>query len=129
MQTFQDSAGRSYSLTINIDAVAAVKSLLGFSLTSVGRSNPLVSHREKRTDLETVIDTVFVLVMADATRYGLSDVEWVKVMPPKLMFAAIDAFFVEWSDYLDELYQPFSARLVSDSRLKFHACAPKNMRG
>jgi hypothetical protein len=98
MKTFQDTAGRTWTLAINVDAIKRVRDLLGIALNKIGENNfkPL---DDILSDPVTLVDVVFCLCKPDADAKGVSDSDFGKAMSGDAIFAAADAFVEELADF------------------------------
>jgi hypothetical protein len=98
MKTFQDTAGRTWTIAVNIDAVKRVRDLLNIHLNRIGESNfkPL---DDILSDPVTLVDVVFVLCKPEADAKGVSDSDFGKAMSGDAIFAAAEAFVEELADF------------------------------
>ncbi len=116
MQSFTDSSGRDYSISLTLGAVKAVAAAAKVDLLDVYDSNPLVGSRSKPIDVIAVIDVVYLLCRKDCERHGVDDVQFSEAMGAAHMQAAVDAFYAEWTDFFRALNRPDSAKVIQKTR-------------
>jgi hypothetical protein len=92
MKTFQDNAGRTWSLAINVAAVKRVKDLLGVDLLTVLDGKLL---EELAGDPVKLCDVVYVLCKPEADAKGISDEQFGQAMAGDALEHATTAFLEE----------------------------------
>lgn len=81
MKTFTDAAGRSWTVTINVDAVKRVRSLLKINLLDVvGDSGKQGGVLDQLADAVTLVDVLYCLIKPEADAQGVSDVQFGQAM-------------------------------------------------
>lgn len=115
MATFYDHDRRPYTLSITLGGVKRVRALLGIDLLSPYEENRLVGGK-KPADLVDIIDTIYLLVSADADRHGLTDEQWAAAMGGEQMDAAVVVFYEEWERFFRSLNRPDAAGVIQKTR-------------
>jgi regulator of extracellular matrix RemA (YlzA/DUF370 family) len=98
MKTFTDNAGRTWTVTINVDAMKRVRDALGIHLGKVldDKLNPLAEILE---DPIRLVDVVYCLCKQQADSQAVSDVDFGRAMAGDAIMAAADAFVEALTDF------------------------------
>jgi hypothetical protein len=96
MKTFQDRAGRTWNLAVNVDAVKRVRSLLSVDLLELGEGKLL---EKIAADDVLLVDIIYVLVKPEADAQKVTDVDFGRAMAGDSIDAAWKAFLEELSDF------------------------------
>ena len=100
MKTFTDAAGRSWTVTINVDAVKRVRSLLKINLLDVvGDSGKQGGVLDQLADAVTLVDVLYCLVKPEADAKGVSDVQFGEAMLGDALDNASVALLEELADF------------------------------
>jgi len=92
VKTFQDSAGRTWSVSIHIDAVKRVRDLVGVDLLEAVGGKLL---DKLTTDPVLLCDVLFALCKEEADTRGVTDVEFGKGLAGDAIDGATTAFLEE----------------------------------
>jgi len=107
MKTFNDSAGRTWTLAITVDAVRRVRDLVGVNLARLveprepGRELPLLT--DLADDLILLVDVIYALVKPQADALGVSDEDFGRALGGEAIAAAHEAFWRELADFFRSL--------------------------
>ena len=106
MKTFTDSAGRTWTLAITVDAIKRVESLVKVNLARLlePRSTgglPLLTELE--ADIILLCDVLFVLVKPQADAQGVTDEQFGQALGGEAIAAAYPAFWEELVDFFQKL--------------------------
>jgi hypothetical protein len=115
MKTFTDSAGRTWTLALTIDAVKRVKSLLDVNLLELEAGDPPLLTR-LGTDVILLCDVIFALVKPQADAAGVSDQEFAAALGGDVVLAAQTAFYEELVDFFRKLGRGDLAKAVDAQR-------------
>ena len=96
MRTFQDRAGRTWSVAVNVDAVKRVRSLLSVDLLELGEGKLL---EKIAADDVMLVDIIYVLVKPEADTQKVTDVDFGRAMAGDAIDTAWKAFLEELSDF------------------------------
>jgi hypothetical protein len=77
MRTFKDNAGRTWTVSVEVDAIRRVRSALDVNLTSAAFSELL---QQLLSDPVLLCDVIYVLCKPEAERQNVSDVEFGRAM-------------------------------------------------
>lgn len=103
MKTFQDCAGRTWTVAITFDAVKRVRSMIpGVDLLCLMDGTPPLLTRLE-TDLELLCNTVYALVKPQAEQLSVSDEAFGQSLGGEAITAAHDAFWQELTDFFRQL--------------------------
>ena len=115
MKTFTDTAGRTWTLALTIDAVKRVKSLLDVNLLELEVGDPPLLTR-LGTDVILLCDVIFALVKPQADAAGVSDQEFAAALGGDVVLAAQTAFYEELVDFFRKLGRGDLAKAVDAQR-------------
>jgi len=115
MKTFTDSAGRTWTLTLTIDAAKRVKSLLDVNLLELEAGDPPLLTR-LGTDVILLCDVIFALVKPQADAAGVSDQEFAAALGGDVVLAAQTAFYGELVGFFRKLGRGDLAKAVDAQR-------------
>jgi hypothetical protein len=115
MKTFTDSAGRTWTLALTIDAAKRVKSLLDVNLLELEAGDPPLLTR-LGTDVILLCDVIFALVKPQADAAGVSDQEFAAALGGDVVLAAQTAFYEELVDFFRKLGRGDLAKAVDAQR-------------
>ncbi len=102
MRTFTDTAGRTWTLALTIDAAKRVKSVLDVNLLELEAGDPPLLTR-LGTDVILLCDVIFALVKPQADAAGMSDQEFAAALGGDVVLAAQTAFYEELVDFFRKL--------------------------
>lgn len=112
MKTFCDSQGRTWSLSITIDAIKRVQGLTGENLARLLDGNPpLLSRLE--SDIELLCNCVYALVKPSADQQQITDQQFGAALGGEAITAAHDAFWEELADFFRSLRRSEVARAIA----------------
>ena len=129
MKTFNDSAGRTWTVSLTLDAAKRVNSLLGVNLLDLdGRTDkkpqeggedrpaelPLLTRLG--TDIILLCDVIFAIIKPQADKAGVSDEEFGAALGGEVIFAAQTAFYEELVDFFRQLGRSDLARAIDAQR-------------
>lgn len=101
MRTFKDTAGRTWTIQINVNAVKACRALAGVDL--VGLFDPkLDGLSELLADPVRLVDTLYVLCKAEADKASVSDEDFGRAMGGDALDHASRAFLDELVDFFPD---------------------------
>lgn len=115
MKTFTDTAGRTWTLALTIDAAKRVKSLLDVNLLELEAGDPPLLTR-LGTDVILLCDVIFALVKPQADAAGVSDQEFAAALGGDAVLAAQTAFYEELVDFFRKLGRGDLAKAVDAQR-------------
>ena len=115
MKTFTDTAGRTWTIALTIDAVKRVKSLLDVNLLELEAGDPPLLTR-LGTDVILLCDVIFVLVKPQADAADVSDQEFAAALGGDVVLAAQTAFYEELVDFFRKLGRGDMAKAVDAQR-------------
>ena len=129
MKTFNDSAGRTWTISLTLNAAKRVNSLLGVNLLDLdGRTDPKPQEGgEDRptelplltrlgTDIILLCDVIFAIIKPQADAAGVSDEEFGAALGGEVIFAAQTAFYEELVDFFRQLGRSDLARAIDAQR-------------
>ncbi|MEX2670927.1 MAG: hypothetical protein WD294_02330 [Phycisphaeraceae bacterium] len=126
MTTFTDNAGRTWTLSITVDAIKRVQSLLGVNLANVtappqegGEGEPLLTRLE--TDLVLLCDVIYAIVKPQADQQGISDEQFGQALGGDAILAAHDAFWSALADFFRSLRRSDQVRAIEKQTALVHA--------
>lgn len=102
MKQFSDSAGRAWTISLTIDTVKRIRSLLGVNLLEIEAGNPPLLVR-LGTDIILICDVIFAAIKPQADAAGVTDVQFGAALGGEFIKAARDAFEAELSDFFHKL--------------------------
>jgi hypothetical protein len=115
MKTFTDSAGRTWTIALTIDAAKRVKSLLGVNLLELEAGDPPLLTR-LGTDVILLCDVIFALVRPQADAAGVSDEQFAAALGGEAILAAQTAFYGELVDFFQHLGRSDLGKAVDAQR-------------
>ncbi len=115
MKTFTDNAGRTWTISLTIDAAKRVKSLLDVNLLELEAGDPPLLTR-LGTDVILLCDVIFALVKPQADAAGVSDQEFAAALGGDVVLAAQTAFYEELVDFFRKLGRTDLAKAVGAQR-------------
>jgi hypothetical protein len=96
MKTFQDNAGRTWTLSVNIATVRRVRDILGVDLLDIDEGDLFTKLADNPILLG---DILFVLIKPEAEKLGISDEDFGYAMGGDAFEAASDALMVDLIDF------------------------------
>jgi len=115
MKTFTDTAGRTWTVALTIDAAKRVKSLLDVNLLELEAGDPPLLTR-LGTDVILLCDVIFALVKPQADAAGVSDEQFAAALGGDVVLAAQTAFYGELVDFFRKLGRGDLAKAVDAQR-------------
>lgn len=115
MREFKDRQGRPWIVSVNVDAVKRVRTLLEIDLLDIGKGKVL---EKLASDEVMMVDLVYVLIKPEADAMGVTDEDFGRSMAGDAIDRAYDAFLAEYVDFFRnprrrELMQKALAKLAS----------------
>lgn len=112
MKTFTDSASRTWTIAVTVDAIKRVEGLIkGVNLANLTTGDPPLLTRLE-TDVVLLCDVIFALIKPQADQLGVSDEEFGRAMGGDAIMAAHDAFWGELTDFFRQLRRTDTARAI-----------------
>jgi len=112
MKTFTDSAGRTWTIAVTVDAIKRVEALIkGVNLANLTSGDPPLLTRLE-TDVVLLCDVIFALVKPQADQLSVTDEEFGKAMGGDAIMAAHDAFWEELTGFFRQLRRTDTARAI-----------------
>ncbi|MBI5864320.1 MAG: hypothetical protein HZB38_07420 [Planctomycetes bacterium] len=112
MKTFTDSAGRTWTIAVTVDAIKRVEGLIkGVNLANLTAGDPPLLTRLE-TDVVLLCDVIFALVKPQADQLSVTDEEFGKAMGGDAIMAAHDAFWEELTGFFRQLRRTDTARAI-----------------
>ena len=111
MKTFTDTAGRSWTIALTIDAAKRVKGLLDVNLLELEAGDPPVLTR-LGTDVILLCDVIFALVKPQADAAGVTDEQFGAALGGEAILAAQTALYEELVDFFRKLGRGDLAKAV-----------------
>jgi len=115
MRDFTDSAGRTWTVSLNIDAAKRVRSLLDVNLLELEAGDPPLLTR-LGTDVILLCDVIFALVKPQADAASVSDEQFGAALGGDAILAAQTAFYEELVDFFRRLGRGDRARAAEAQR-------------
>jgi len=115
MKTFTDTAGRTWTIALTIDAAKRVKSLLDVNLLELEAGDPPLLTR-LGTDVILLCDVIFALVKPQADAAGVTDEEFGRALGGEAILAAQTALYEELVDFFRKLGRGDLAKAVDAQR-------------
>jgi hypothetical protein len=112
MHTFTDTAGRAWSIVINVDALKRVKALLGVNLLDVADDKGVLLGR-LTTDPVLLCDVIYAACKPEADAKGVTDEEFGRSMAGDAIEQATGALLEEIVAFF-----PFPKRKVMGKALE-----------
>lgn len=107
MRTFQDSAGRTWTVAVNVDAVKRVRDLLREDLLDIEQTLPRLL-----VDPILLCDVVYCVCKPQADAQQVSDVDFARAMAGGTIAQAKTALLEELVDFFPEPSQRETLRLA-----------------
>ena len=107
MRTFQDSAGRTWTIAVNVDAVKRVRDLLKEDLLDIEQTLPRLL-----VDPILLCDVVYCVCKPQADAEKISDVDFARAMAGGTIAQAKAALVEELVDFFPEPSQRETLRLA-----------------
>jgi len=98
MKAFMDSTGRSWTVTINVDAIMRVRGLLSVNLAKIADDNFKLLD-EILGDPVLLVDIIYCLCKQQADSQHVSDEDFGRSMAGDVILTAATAMFEELSDF------------------------------
>ena len=111
MKTFTDSAGRTWTINITVDAIKRVKDLVDVNLADVTEGDPPLLTRLE-TDLVLLCDVIYALIKPQADQQQISDEQFGQALGGDAILAAHDAFWGALSDFFHQLRRLDQVRAI-----------------
>jgi len=99
MKTFQDNAGLTWSVAINVDAVKRVRSLLNINLMEVVEGDLI---EQLSTDPILLCDVIYVVCKPEADAQNVSDEDFGRAMAGDAIEHATTALLEELVDFFPQ---------------------------
>ncbi|MEO2031483.1 MAG: hypothetical protein ABGZ35_05310 [Planctomycetaceae bacterium] len=104
MKTFQDNAGRTWTVTVNVDGIKRVRSLVNINLLDV-LDDGCKLLADLHDDPVLLVDVLYCLCRPDADRLSISDEEFGRAMAGDALLQAATALFESLSDFFPQARQ------------------------
>jgi len=98
MKTFTDAAGRTWTISLTIDAVKRVRDLLDVNLLEPESGDPPLITRIG-TDVIMMVDIIYCLIKPQAELQNITDAEFGQALGGEAVKSACDAFYAEMIDF------------------------------
>ena len=115
MKTFTDTAGRTWTLSLTIDAAKRVKGLLDVNLLELEAGDPPLLTKIG-TDVILLCDVIFALVKPQADANGVSDEQFAAALGGETILAAQTALYEELVGFFRGLGRSDLAKAVDAQR-------------
>lgn len=96
MRTFKDNAGRTWTVSVDVDAIRRVRSALGINLASTELAQVL---ERLLSDPVLLCDVLFVVCKPEADKLGVSDVDFGRAMAGDAIEAGTLALLEELANF------------------------------
>ena len=100
MRTFQDSAGRTWTIAVNVDAVKRVKALLGEDMLDIEHFFPRLL-----ADPILLCDTLFAILKPQAEAQNVTDIDFARAMAGDAIAHARKALVEDYVDFFPDASQ------------------------
>lgn len=110
MKTFNDNAGRSWTVQINVDAIKRVRDLVQVNLLEVVDGKLL---EKLISDPVLLCDVVYVLCKPEADTRNISDIDFGRAMAGDAIEAATTALLEELVDFFPQERRKVLAKALS----------------
>ena len=104
MKTFTDNAGRTWTVTINVDAIKRVRTLAQVNLLDV-LDDGCKLLAELHDDPVLLVDVLYCLCKPEADAQNVSDIEFGRAMSGDAILQASTALLEELSDFFPNARQ------------------------
>ena len=111
MRTFNDSAGRTWTVALNLNAVKRVKALLEVNLLELDQGTPPLLTRLD-TDLILLCDVIYCVVKPEAEAKKVSDEDFGRALGGDAILAARNALMEELGDFFRQLGRSHLAKAL-----------------
>ena len=115
MTSFRDTAGRTWQISLTIDALKRVKSLLQIDLTEPLQGEPPLMTR-LAIDVLLLCDVLFALIKPQADAAGVSDEVFGASLGGEANLAAQEALTQEWLDFFQNLRRTHLVTAIQKQR-------------
>jgi len=115
MKTFTDSTGKTWTISLTIDAAKRVKGLAGVNLLDLTAGEPPLLTR-LGTDVILLCDVLYCLVKPQADAAGVTDEQFGSALGGEAILAAQTAFYEELVDFFHKAGRGEVARAVQTQR-------------
>ena len=115
MKIFNDTAGRTWTIALTIDAAKLVKGLLYVTLLELEAGDPPLLAR-LGTDVILLCDVIFALVKSQADTAGVTDEQFGAALGGDAILAAQTAFYEELVHFFRGLGRSDLAKAVEAQR-------------
>lgn len=115
MKTFTDTAGRTWTLSLTIDAAKRVKGLLDVNLLELEAGDPPLLTKIG-TDVILLCDVIFALVKPQADANGVTDEQFAAALGGETILAAQTALYEELVGFFRGLGRSDLAKAVDAQR-------------
>jgi len=96
MRTFKDNAGRTWTVSIEVDAIRRVRSALNVNLTSTNFADVL---QQLLSDPVLLCDVLYVLCKPEADKQNISDIDFGRAMAGDAIDHATQALLGELANF------------------------------
>lgn len=100
MRTFQDAAGRTWTIAVNVDAVKRVRALLGEDMLDIEKFFPRLL-----ADPILLCDVLFAIVKPQAEAQNVSDIDFARAMAGDTIAHARKALVEDYVDFFPDASQ------------------------
>jgi len=100
MRTFQDSAGRTWTIAVNVDAVKRVKALLGEDMLDIEHFFPRLL-----ADPILLCDTLFAILKPQAEAQNVTDIDFARAMAGDAIAHARKTLVEDYVDFFPDASQ------------------------
>lgn len=115
MRQFTDTEGRSWSISLTIDAAKRVRGLLGVNLLELEGGDPPLLTR-LGTDIILLCDVIYCIVKPQADAAGITDEQFGQALGGDAIQQAQGAFYDELIDFFRNLGRNDLAKAVTAQR-------------
>jgi len=115
MRTFTDNAGRTWSVSLNVDALKRVRSLCDVDLMNVVQDNGTLLAR-LADDPVLLCDVLYAVCREEAQAQGVTDVEFGRAMGGDAIAGAADALLQELVGFFPSPKRGVLARVLEKMR-------------
>lgn len=115
MKQFTDSAGKTWAISLTIDAVKRIRGLLGVNLLEIEAGDPPLLTR-LGLDIILLCDVIYAAIKPQTEAAGVTDEQFGAALGGEFIKAAQDAFYSELVDFFRGLGRPDLAKAVDAQR-------------
>ena len=116
MKTFNDSAGRTWTLSMTIDSVKRVRDLLKVNLLEPEAGDPPILTRIA-TDEILLCDIIYCLIKPQSDALGITDEQFGQALGGDAILNAQNAFYEEMSDFFQKRGRTDRATAIGKQQL------------